>query len=76
MPPTKQGENEMNETMTLITITGDEIELSYSMEALDDIWQEMKTEEWFNIGNWVDCSALYRGQRLEAINMKLIIGYR
>ncbi len=68
------------ETITLITTTGDEITIEYPDDVFEEMYEDYRTtqgkQEYWNVGNWTTVIATYKGQRLENINMTLIIGDR
>ncbi len=67
------------ETLTLITINGDEIKIEFPNDIAEDIYQELsnvlQSESDWNIDNYPDTKATYKGRKLFNINMKQIIGY-
>lgn len=65
--------------INLVTIEGDSINIEYPDEIIDEIFEEIRntllTGESWNVGNWTEVRVKFKGNRLDNINMKLIIGF-
>jgi hypothetical protein len=67
-------------TLELVTLQGEVIEIEYPDsimdEMLEDFRESCQRRDWWNVGNWSDAKAMYKGHRLNDINMDQIIGTR
>lgn len=70
------------ETITLILLGGDTIEISYqdNVDEFDEVYQEMinaiEKGEYWNVGNWCNFTARYKDIPIQNINCKLVVGNR
>jgi len=71
---------ETTNTLELVTLQGDIIEIEYPdsiMEELEaDFNESRQRRDYWNVGNWSDAKAMYKGHRLSYIDMAQIIGTR
>ena len=68
------------ETIKLVLLDGSTINISYpeNTDYFDEPYNEMidaiESGAYWNVGNWTEWKAEYRGFKLENINCKLVIG--
>ncbi len=66
------------EYINLITRDGNTIEVTFPEKITDDIFEEMRhameADNYWNVNNYCDAVATYKGVYLSEINMKQIIG--
>lgn len=66
------------ETLQLVTIHGDTIVIEYPTDSIDEILEDFRDssrrQDYWNIGNWSDAKAMFRGIRLDEIDMSKVIG--
>lgn len=67
-------------TLELVTLQGDIIEIEYPDSIMDDLLEDFgesrQRRDYWNVGNWSDAKAFYKGHRLNDIDMAQIIGTR
>lgn len=67
-------------TLELVTLQGDIIEIEYPDSIMDEILEDFcesrQRRDYWNVGNWSDAKAMYKGHRLSDIDMAQIIGTR
>lgn len=66
------------QTIRFILENGDNIEVTYPIEIADDLFDEMREAQsmdafWY-VGNYRDAVAMYKGNLIDHINMKRVIG--
>jgi hypothetical protein len=65
-------------TLELITLQGGVIEIEYPDSIMDEILEgfneSRQRRDWWDVGNWRDAKAMYKGHRLNYIDMTQIIG--
>jgi len=73
----------MDETLynlDLVTLQGDIIVIEYpesiADEFIEDFCENQQCRGYWKVGNWIDARAIYRGHRLDSIDMAQIIGTR
>lgn len=67
-----------NETIRLILENGDNIEVRFPTEIAEDLFDEMREAQsmdafWY-VGNYRDAVAMYKGNSIDHVNMKRVIG--
>ena len=66
------------ETIRLILENGEEIELTYPLEISEGLFEEMREAQsrdiFWNVGNYTDARAMYKGCLIYEINMKRVVG--
>ena len=64
--------------LTLVTENGDLIQVTYCDEVMDELFDDYRVcaqnQSYWNIDNWTDCTAMFKGIRLSEINMAKVIG--
>lgn len=72
--------NETINTLELVTLQGDIIEISYPDSIMDELLEDFRESrqrrDYWNVGNWCNAMAMYKGHRLNDIDMAQIIGTR
>lgn len=73
----------MDETINileLVTLQGDIIEIQYPDSVMDELLEDFnesrQRRDYWNVGNWVDVKAMFKGIHLNDIDMAQIIGTR
>ena len=65
-------------TLELVTIQGDIIEIEYPDSIMDELLEDFNESRqrrgWWHVGNWGDAKAMYKGHCLNDIDMAQIIG--
>ena len=67
-----------NESFRLILESGEEIEITYPSSISEGLFEEMREAQsrdgFWNVGNYTQARAVYKGCRIEDINMKRVVG--
>lgn len=73
----------MDETINileLVTLQGDIIEIEYPDSIIDDFLEDFRESRqrrgYWNVGNWCNAKVMFKGIRLNDIDMAQIIGTR
>lgn len=66
------------ESMRLIIENGEEIEITYPVDIVEGLFEEMREAQsrdgfWY-VGNYSDARAVYKGAVIYQVNMKRVIG--
>ena len=66
------------ESIRLVLENGDEIEVTYPTEISEDLFDEMREaqsrDSFWNIGNYTQARAMYKGLLVSEVNMKRVVG--
>jgi hypothetical protein len=66
------------ETIRLILENGEEIEVVFPLENAEGLFEEMHEAQardiFWNVGNYRDARAMYKGYPIDEINMKRVVG--
>lgn len=66
------------ESMRLILENGEEIEITYPEDIIEGLFEEMREAQtrdgFWNVGNYTQARAMYKGCRIGDVNMKRVIG--
>ena len=66
------------ESIRLVLENGDEIEVTYPTEISEDLFDEMREaqsrDSFWNVGNYTQASAMYKGLCVSKVNMKRVVG--
>lgn len=66
------------ESMRLILENGEEIEITYPEDIIEGLFEEMReaqTQDGFwNVGNYTQARAMYKGCKIDDVNMKRVVG--
>ena len=74
------GNKQIKETLTLLLVDGNDIRISYpeDCEEFDEVYEEMieaiENGRWWNVGNWCNFTAEWKGIPLQNLNCRLVIG--
>ena len=66
------------ETIRIVLENGEEIEITYPLEIFEGLFEEMREAQardiFWNVGNYRDARAIYKGYSIDEINMKRVVG--
>jgi hypothetical protein len=66
------------ESLQLVTIHGDTIVIEFPADLIEEILEDFsdssRRQDYWNIGNWSEAKALFRGIQLNQIDMSKVIG--
>ena len=66
------------ESIRLVLENGDEIEVTYPTEISEDLFDEMREaqsrDSFWNVGNYTQARAMYKGLLVSEVNMKRVVG--
>ena len=66
------------ENIRLILENGDEIEITYPIDIAEGLFDEMREAQsrdgFWNVGNYTQARAMYKGLLVSDVNMKRVIG--
>lgn len=66
------------ETIRLVLENGEEIEITYPLAIAEGLFEEMREAQsrdiFWNVGNYTDARAMYKGCSIDEINMKRVVG--
>ena len=66
------------ESMRLVLENGEEIEITYPIDIIEGLFEEMREAQtrdgFWNVGNYTQARAMYKGCRIDDVNMKRVIG--
>ena len=66
------------ETIRLVLENGEEIEIVYPIDIVEGLFEEMRESQsrdsFWNVGNYTQARATYRGYRVSDVNMKRVVG--
>jgi len=66
------------ESIRLVLENGDEIEVTYPVEIAEGLFDEMREAQsrdgFWNVGNYTQARAMYKGLLVSDVNMKRVIG--
>jgi len=69
---------EATESMWLVLENGEEIEITYPVDIIEGLFEEMREAQsrdgFWNVGNYTQAKAMYKGFRIDDVNMKRVIG--
>lgn len=64
--------------MRLILENGEEIEITYPEDIIDGFFEEMREAQtrdgFWNVGNYIRARAMYKGCKIDDVNMKRVVG--
>lgn len=70
--------NVETETIRFVLENGGEIEITYPLEIADGLFEEMREAQakdiFWNVGNYIDARATYKGLPIDEVNMKRVVG--
>jgi len=68
----------MEEGFNLVLENGEEITVTFPSEVMEELYDEMQEAQskdgFWNVGNYTDAKAVYRGIQINDINMKRVVG--
>lgn len=66
------------ESIRLVLENGDNIEVTYPTEISEDLFNEMSDAQsqdaFWHVGNYRDATAIYKGNFIDHVNMKRVVG--
>ena len=66
------------ENIRLILENGDEIEITYPIDIAEGLFDEMREAQsrdgFWNVGNYTQARAMYKGLLVSEVNMKRVVG--
>ena len=66
------------ESMRLVLENGEEIEVTYPVDIIEGLFEEMREAQsrdgFWNVGNYTQARAMYKGCKIDDVNMKRVIG--
>lgn len=66
------------DTISLVLENGDEIEITYPFDIAEGFLEEMREAQsrdgFWNVGNYSQARAMYKGVHVSDVNMKRVIG--
>lgn len=68
----------VNESVRLVLENGDEIEVTFPLDVAEEMFEEMREAQsrdtFWNVGNWTNARAMYKGFSIGMINMRRVVG--